>query len=126
MNLRTPLGRALGLGAAGSGTEHWWQQRITAVALTLLGIWFVVCLLRMDLGDRTALAAWIGRPLNAALLVVLVLTTAWHSLLGTRVVVEDYVHGALKVPLLVALQFLHAVAAAVGIVAVLQLATGGA
>lgn len=126
MNLRTPLGRALGLGAGGSGTEHWWQQRITAVALALLGIWFVVCLLRLDLGDRAALAGWIGRPLNAALLAVLVLTAAWHSLLGTRVVVEDYVHGALKVPLLVALQFLHAVAAAVGVVAVLQIATGGA
>lgn len=126
MNLRTPLGRALGLGAGGSGTEHWWQQRITAVALVLLGGWFVVCLLRMDLGDRAALAAWIGRPLNAALLAVLVLTAAWHSLLGTRVVVEDYVHGALKVPLLVALQFLHAIAAAVGVVAVLQIATGGA
>lgn len=125
MNLRTPLGRALGLGAGGSGTEHWWQQRITAVALVLLGGWFVVCLLRMDLGDRAALAAWIGRPLNAALLAVLVLTAAWHSLLGTRVVVEDYVHGALKVPLLVALQFLHAIAAAVGVVAVLQIATGG-
>jgi succinate dehydrogenase / fumarate reductase, membrane anchor subunit len=126
MNLRTPLGRALGLGAGGSGTEHWWQQRITAVALVLLGAWFVVCLLRMDLGDRAALVAWIGRPLNAALLAVLVLTAAWHSLLGTRVVVEDYVHGALKVPLLVALQFLHAIAAAVGVVAVLQIATGGA
>lgn len=126
MNLRTPLGRALGLGAGGSGTEHWWQQRITAVALVLLGGWFVVCLLRMDLGDRAALVAWIARPLNAALLAVLVLTAAWHSLLGTRVVVEDYVHGALKVPLLVALQFLHAIAAAVGVVAVLQIATGGA
>jgi succinate dehydrogenase / fumarate reductase, membrane anchor subunit len=126
MNLRAPLGRALGLGAAGSGTEHWWQQRITAVALALLGAWFAVCLLGLDLGDRAALAGWIARPLNAALLAVLVLTAAWHSLLGTRVVVEDYIHGALKVPLLVTLQFLHAIAAAVGVVAVLQIATGGA
>jgi succinate dehydrogenase / fumarate reductase, membrane anchor subunit len=126
MNLRTPLGRALGLGAAGNGTEHWWQQRITAVALALLGLWFAICLLGLDLGDRAVLAGWIARPLNAALLAVLVLTAAWHSLLGVRVVVEDYVHGALKVPLLVALQFLHAIAAAVGVVAVLQIATGGA
>lgn len=126
MNLRTPLGRALGLGAAGGGTEHWWQQRVTAVALALLGAWFAVCLLRLDLGDRAALAGWIAQPLNAALLALLVLTAARHSLLGTRVVVEDYVHGALKVPLLVALQFVHVIAAAVGVVAVLQLATGGA
>ena len=125
MSLRSPLGRALGLGAAGDGTGHWWQQRITAVALALLGAWLAVCLLGLDLGDRAALAAWIGRPLNAALLAVLVSTAAWHSLLGTRVIVEDYVHGALKVPSLVALQFLHVVAAAVGVVAVLQIAIGG-
>lgn len=125
VNLRSPLGRALGLGAAGNATHHWWQQRITAVALALLGTWFAICLLGLDLGDRAALAGWIARPLNAALLVVLVLTAAWHSQLGSRVIVEDYVHGTLKVPLLVALQFLHAVAAAIGVVAVLQIAIGG-
>jgi len=125
MSLRSPLGRALGLGAAGHGTQHWWQQRATAVALALLGAWFAVCLLSLDLGDRAALVAWIGRPLNAALLSLLVLTAAWHSLLGVRVVVEDYVTGALKVPSLVALQFLHAIAAAVGVIAVLQIAIGG-
>jgi len=125
MSLRSPLGRALGLGAAGNGTQHWWQQRVTAVALALLGAWFAISLLAMDLGDRAALVTWIDRPLNAALLVVLVLTAAWHSQLGTRVIVEDYIHGALKVPVLVALQFLHAIAAAVGVVAVLQIAIGG-
>lgn len=125
MSLRSPLGRALGLGAAGNGTEHWWQQRVTAVALALLGLWLAVCLLGLDLGDRVALLAWAARPLNAALLVVLVLTAAWHSKLGTRVIVEDYVRGALKVPTLVALQFVHALAAAVGVIAVLQIAIGG-
>jgi succinate dehydrogenase / fumarate reductase, membrane anchor subunit len=125
MSLRSPLGRALGLGAAGNGTHHWWQQRVTAVALALLGAWFAICLLGLDLGDRAALVAWIARPLNAALLALLVLTAAWHSQLGARVIVEDYVHGALKVPLLVALQFLHALVAAVGAIAVLQIAIGG-
>jgi succinate dehydrogenase / fumarate reductase, membrane anchor subunit len=125
MSLRSPLGRALGLGAAGNGTAHWWQQRVTAVALALLGAWFAICLLGLELGDRAALLGWIGQPLNAALLALLVLTAAWHSLLGTRVIVEDYVKGALKVPLLMALQFVHAIAAAVGVVAVLQIAVGG-
>ena len=125
MSLRSPLGRALGLGAAGKGVQHWWQQRVTAVALALLGAWFAVSLLGRDLGDRAALVAWIAQPLNAALLAVLVLTAAWHSQLGTRVIVEDYIHGALKVPVLVALQFVHAIAAAVGVVAVLQIAIGG-
>ncbi|HRP35746.1 MAG TPA: succinate dehydrogenase, hydrophobic membrane anchor protein [Gammaproteobacteria bacterium] len=125
MSLRTPLSRALGLGAAGDGTSHWWQQRVTAVALVLLGLWFAFSLLGADLADRAVLVAWIGAPLNAALLVLFVLTAAWHSQLGTRVIAEDYVHGALKVPLLVALQFIHAIAAAVGVVAVLQIAIGG-
>lgn len=126
MSLRSPLGRALGLGAAGNGTQHWWQQRVTAVALALLGAWFAICIVGADLADRAALIGWIARPLNAGLLLLLVLTAAWHSLLGTRVVVEDYVKGALKVPLLLALQFVHAIAAVVGVVAVLQIAIGGA
>ena len=125
MSLRTPLSRALGLGSAGDGTAHWWQQRVTAVALALLGLWFAVSLVGAEFGDRAALLAWIARPLNAALLVLLVLTAAWHSQLGTRVIAEDYVHGTFKVPLLVALQFIHAIAAAVGVVAVLQIAIGG-
>jgi succinate dehydrogenase / fumarate reductase membrane anchor subunit len=125
MSLRTPLSRALGLGSAGDGTAHWWQQRVTAVALALLGLWFAFSLIGADLGDRAALLGWIGQPLNAALLVLLVLTAAWHSQLGTRVIAEDYVHGAFKVPLLIALQFIHAIAAAVGVVAVLQIAIGG-
>jgi len=125
MSLRTPLGRALGLGAAGKGTQHWWQQRVTAVALALLGAWFAICLLGLELADRSAVVAWGAQPLNAALLALLVLTAAWHSQLGTRVIVEDYVKGALKIPLLVTLQFLHAAAAMVGIVAILQIAIGG-
>ena len=125
MSLRSPLGRALGLGAAGNGTQHWWQQRVTAVALALLGGWFAIGLLSLELADRAAVVAWAARPLNAAMLALLVLTAAWHSQLGTRVIVEDYVKGALKVPLLVALQFLHAVAAMVGVVAILQIAIGG-
>jgi succinate dehydrogenase / fumarate reductase membrane anchor subunit len=125
MSLRTPLSRAIGLGSAGDGTAHWWQQRVTAVGLVLLGLWFAFSVLGADLGDRAALVAWIGQPLTAALLILLVLTAAWHSQLGTRVIAEDYVHGAFKVPLLIALQFIHAIAAAVGVLAVLQIAFGG-
>jgi succinate dehydrogenase / fumarate reductase, membrane anchor subunit len=125
MSLRTPLGRALGLGAAGSGTGHWWQQRITAVALALLGAWLVIGLLATGAGDRVAVSGWLARPVNAGLMVVLVLTAAWHSQLGMRVIVEDYITGGLKVPLLVALQFVHVLAAAIGVIAMLQIAIGG-
>ena len=125
MSLRSPLGRVLGLGAAGHGTGHWWQQRVTAAALALLGVWFVICLLGLDLADRDAIIDWVGRPLNAALLALLVFSAAWHSQLGVRVIIEDYVHSGLRIPLLVALQFLHVLAGAVGLLAVLQIVSGG-
>lgn len=125
MSLRSPLGRVLGLGAAGHGTGHWWQQRVTAAALALLGTWFVICLLGLDLADRDAILDWIGRPLNAALLALLVLSATWHSQLGVRVIIEDYVHSGIRIPLLVALQFLHALAGAVGLLSVLQIVSGG-
>ncbi len=124
MSLRTPLGRVLGLGSAGDGPGHWWQQRVSAAGLALLGLWLMVSLLAVDGGDLAAVRAWIAAPLNAALLVVLVLTAAWHSQLGLRVIVEDYTDGAVKVAMLVGLQFVHAVAAAVGVLAVLRIATG--
>jgi succinate dehydrogenase / fumarate reductase membrane anchor subunit len=125
VSLRSPLGRVLGLGAAGHGTGHWWQQRVTAAALALLGVWFVICLLGLDLADRGAIIDWVGRPLNAALLALLVFSAAWHSQLGVRVIIEDYVHSGLRIPLLVALQFLHVLAGAVGLLAVLQIVSGG-
>jgi succinate dehydrogenase / fumarate reductase membrane anchor subunit len=125
MSLKTPLGRVLGLGAAGTGVGHWWQQRVTAAALVLLGLWFVVALIGLETATRAAVVDWIGSPLDAALLALLVLTAAWHSLLGTQVIVEDYVDGAGKVILLVLSQFVHVAAAAVGVMAILRIAIGG-
>jgi succinate dehydrogenase / fumarate reductase membrane anchor subunit len=125
MRLKTPLGRVLGLGAAGTGVGHWWQQRVTAAALAPLGLWFVIALVGLETATRAAVVDWIGSPLNAALLALLVLTAAWHSLLGTQVIVEDYVDGAGKVILLVLSQFVHVAAAAIGVMAILRLAIGG-
>jgi succinate dehydrogenase / fumarate reductase membrane anchor subunit len=125
MSLRTPLGRVLGLGAAGDGTGHWWQQRVTAVALLPLGLWLVVGIAALDTGDRAAVTDWAGAPLNAALLILLVLSAAWHSMLGTRVIAEDYLDGGVRVATVVLLQFLHWLAAVVGVLAVLRMAVGG-
>jgi succinate dehydrogenase / fumarate reductase membrane anchor subunit len=125
MSLRTPLGRVLGLGSSGGGTGHWWSQRVTAVALALLGIWFVFALLSLDLSSRADVSGWLSRPLNAVLMVILLGVAAYHSLLGTEVVVEDYTRGSARVLGRVALQFAHVVVAGVGIFAVLKLAFGG-
>ena len=125
MTLRSPVGRVLGLGSAGEGVGHWWTQRVSSVALVLLGLWFVFSMVRMPDVSYDAVTAWIGSPFNAVLLALLIGTMVYHSMLGVQVVVEDYVshHGAKIVTLLV-LNFLHYVLAALGIFAVLRIALG--
>jgi succinate dehydrogenase / fumarate reductase membrane anchor subunit len=125
MSLRSPVGRVLGLGSAGEGVGHWWTQRVTSVALVLLGLWFVFSLVRMPDVSYEAVTAWIASPVNAVLLSLLIGTMVYHSMLGVQVVVEDYVshHGA-KIVTLLLLNFLHYVLAALGIFAVLRIALG--
>jgi succinate dehydrogenase / fumarate reductase membrane anchor subunit len=125
MSLRSPVGRVLGLGSAGEGVGHWWTQRVTSVALVLLGLWFVFSLVRMPDVSYAVVTAWIASPVNAVLLVLLIGTMVYHSMLGVQVVVEDYVshHGA-KIVTILLLNFLHYVLAALGIFAVLRIAFG--
>jgi succinate dehydrogenase membrane anchor subunit len=122
MSLRSPIGRVLGLGAAKEGVSHWWSQRVTSVALLLLGLWFVASLLRMPLGYEFVIA-WIATPVNAVLLILLIAALVYHSLLGVQVVVEDYVHHhGLKIATMLLLTFAHWAVAAVSIFAVLLIA----
>jgi succinate dehydrogenase / fumarate reductase membrane anchor subunit len=125
MSLRSPVGRVLGLGSAGEGVGHWWTQRVTSVALVLLGLWFVFSLVRMPDLSYAIVTAWIASPVNAVLLALLIGTMVYHSMLGVQVVVEDYVshHGA-KIVTILLLNFLHYVLAALGIFAVLRIAFG--
>jgi succinate dehydrogenase / fumarate reductase, membrane anchor subunit len=125
MSLRSPVGRVLGLGSAGEGVGHWWTQRVTSVALVLLGLWFVFSLVRMPDLSYAVVTAWIASPVNAVLLSLLIGTMIYHSMLGVQVVVEDYVshHGA-KIVTLLLLNFLHYGLAAPGIFAVLRIALG--
>ena len=125
MSLRSPLAKVLGLGAAGDGTAHWWAQRVTAVGMVLLGLWFAVSLIGMDLASHAAVAEWASGTFNTVMLVLLVAVAAYHSHLGTQVVIEDYSRGRARVIGLVVVQFIHVVAAGVGIVAVLRLGSGG-
>jgi succinate dehydrogenase / fumarate reductase, membrane anchor subunit len=127
MSLRSPIGRVLGLGAAKEGVSHWWSQRVTSVALVLLGLWFVYALLRMPTFQYEIVVAWIAMPLNAVLLLLLIGTLVYHSQLGVQVVVEDYVHHhGLKIATMMLLTFAHVAVAALAIFAVLRIAFGGA
>ena len=127
MSLRSPLSRVLGLGAAKEGVQHWWLQRLTSVALVPLTIWFVVSLLALPSLGHATIVAWMSQSWTALLLIIFVLVAAWHSQLGVRVVVEDYVHGVgAKTLTLVLVSFAHVLIAVAGVFAVLKVAFGGA
>jgi succinate dehydrogenase / fumarate reductase membrane anchor subunit len=127
MSLVTPLNRVLGLGSAKDGTEHWWGQRVSAVALVILGLWLAVGLAGLQTFDYAAIAAWIRVPINSVMLLLTVLTLCYHSQLGVQTVVEDYVHAkGLKIMALIASTFAHLLLAAAGAFAVLKIAFGGA
>jgi succinate dehydrogenase membrane anchor subunit len=124
--LRSPLGRAIGLGSAKEGVEHWWAQRVSAVALIVLGLWFVAALISLAGADRAAVAAWLHRPLPAILTVLLLIAVFYHAALGLQVVIEDYVHSEwLKLSTLVAMRLISIALAVAGIFAVLRIAFGG-
>ncbi|WP_421988915.1 succinate dehydrogenase, hydrophobic membrane anchor protein [Roseococcus sp.] len=89
--LRTPLGRVRGLGSAKSGTHHWWMQRVTSIALLPLTLWFVVSMIGLAGTTYLETLLWIATPLNAVLMLALILLTFHHMAAGLQVVVEDYV-----------------------------------
>lgn len=92
MGLRTPLGRVRGLGSAKDGTAHWWAQRLTAIALVPLMLWFAASIAASAGADHAVATAWLAQPLNAILVVLMVIAGFHHAQLGLQVVIEDYVH----------------------------------
>lgn len=92
-SIRTPLGRARGLGAAKDGTHHWWVQRVTAVALLPLCIFFLCSIDRLVTADHAALLAWLSSPVTAVALLLFIGAAFYHAALGVQVIIEDYVHG---------------------------------
>jgi len=126
MSLRSPLGRVRGLGAAKEGVAHWWAQRLTAIALVPLCLWFVVSVAAMTGADHATVRAWVASPLVASLLVLLIAATFHHAYLGLQVVIEDYVHheGA-KLASLLAIKAAAILLAVIGVLSVLRLLFGG-
>jgi len=90
--LRSPLGRARGLGSAHAGAAHWWGLRLTSLALVPLTVWFVWNVIRLSGASREDVAIWLGSPMVLALMLALIITTFHHMASGLQIVIEDYVH----------------------------------
>ena len=125
MSVGSSLPQVPGSESAEGGTKHWWAQRVTAVALLILGGWFLYSIMQLDSFAHSALLAWAGRPFNSIMLLLLSVTLAWHSALGVQVVLEDYVHGSMiKVASLLLNRFAHAFLAIAAAVVIVRIALG--
>jgi succinate dehydrogenase / fumarate reductase membrane anchor subunit len=125
MSLRSPLGRVLGMGSAKDGTAHWLAQRISAVALVPLTLWFVFSLLTLPALDYDTVRTWLSVPISGFLALLLVAVLTYHSYLGTIVIVEDYVTATgMKVLTLLVLRFLYVLCGGAGIFAILRVVFG--
>ncbi len=89
---RSMLGRARGAGAAHAGLATWWTQRVTALALIPLSLWFIASMISLESAHRADVAGWLHAPLSLALVLALIVATFWHMALGLGEVIEDYVH----------------------------------
>lgn len=125
MSMRTPLGKVLGLGSARLGTEHWWLQRVTAIANIPLVIFLVIFILSHLGASRTAVIASIANPFVAILLALTFVSVLWHMRLGLQVVIEDYIHGhAAKFAALLANSFVTVLLGVAALYAILKMSFG--
>ena len=95
-SLRSALGKVRGLGSAKEGTHHWWLQRLTALALLPLTIWFVASLIGLSGFGHEGFVSWFGQPVNATIMILFIAMAFHHAQLGMQVVIEDYVHGEVR------------------------------
>jgi succinate dehydrogenase / fumarate reductase membrane anchor subunit len=122
---RTPMKIARGLGSARSGAHHFMAQRITAVALVVLGLWVVWIALAMLHMDYAAARALIGKPWNAVLMIAFLIASFWHAQLGLQVIIEDYVHAkGTELTLQILVKFASFLGAAASVLAVVRIALG--
>ncbi len=126
MKFRSPLQNARGLGSAKDGTNHWWMQRVTAVALVPLMVWLSYGIARSSGADYEQARAWLASPLAAVLMLATIWALFLHAKLGLQVVVEDYVsHEGRKVIVLMLINFTLILLSLAAAVSVLRIALAG-
>lgn len=124
-SFRSPLGRAIGLGSAKRGSQHWIAERVTTIALVPLTLWFVASIIAHTGSDYTVFIAWLRTPLAAGSMILLLIALFHHTALGLQVVIEDYVHSGARFAAVIAIQLCCYGLAVVGVIATLRIALGG-
>jgi succinate dehydrogenase / fumarate reductase membrane anchor subunit len=125
MSMRSQIGRARGLGSAKTGVEHWWLQRVTAVGLIPLCLWFVASLVMLAGAEWETAYLWVASPGGAVPMILLLIAGLWHAKLGLQVIIEDYVHAeGVKVALLMLTTLIAGALGVAGIFAVCKIAFG--
>jgi succinate dehydrogenase / fumarate reductase, membrane anchor subunit len=124
-NMRTPLARAIGLGSAKEGVGTWWAERVSAVALVPLTVWFAASIIAHTSSDYATFIVWLRTPLAAILMILLLIALFYHTALGLQVVAEDYVHSGAKFAVVIAMRLGCCALATAGVVATLRIAFGG-
>ena len=109
----------------GKGVHHWKVQRITSIALIPLSIWFLVSVIALPSHDYTTVVTWVSQKWTTALLMIFIATSAWHSHLGTQVVLEDYARGKTRAFWIAVSRFAHMFFAFLSMFAVFHVAFGG-
>lgn len=124
-NLRTPLAGVKGLGSAKEGVSHWWGQKMTALLLVPLVLWFCFALASLPGANYESVVAWVQSPVTAVLLILTIGATFYHAQLGLQVIIEDYMpsHGA-RMTTIIIVNFLCLLFALIGSYAVLKIAFG--
>lgn len=124
-DMRTPLARAMGLGSAKEGVGAWWAERVSAVALVPLALWFAASIIAHTGSDYATFIVWLRTPLAAILMTLLLIALFYHTALGLQVVIEDYVHSATKFAAVIAVRLGCCALATAGAVAILRIALSG-
>ena len=125
MGMQSNLARVRGMGSAKEGVHHWWMQRLTAVALVPLVLWLVISIVAHAGAGHAAVTAWMGQPIPAILMILLIVGGYYHAKLGMQVVIEDYVHNeGVKFAALIGLKLLTVVLGVASVFAILKLAFG--
>jgi len=120
--MASPLKIAKGLGSAKTGLHHWWLQRLTAIALIPLTIWFVTIIAFINEADYQQSIDLISQPFNGTLLILFIIASFWHSQLGMQVVIEDYVSQKfMRITLLIIMKYFFIFIGILSIISILKI-----